>query len=121
MAVIESKRSLRPTQPKPQHAPRRPDPLRKTRLFDVLHNLNRGYGTVLVNLNNLELMNNLAKPGIFPLEALRKIRNRTEELRALSNQELLQVLAGREERDALRFGRLRARQEKLLTRVRSRQ
>jgi hypothetical protein len=43
---------------------------------------------------------------------LRDLRRGTEELRALANHNLLQTLAGREEQDALRFGRLRASQEK---------
>jgi hypothetical protein len=98
-------------QTKPQHANptpharRRPNPLATPQLYDVLNHLNRGYGTVLISLDNLELMNTATRPEVLPADCLRDLRNRTEELRALANRELLAVLAGHKERDAAHFGR----------------
>jgi hypothetical protein len=45
-------------------------------------------------------------------QTLRDLRSRTEELRALANHELLRIMTGREQQDALRFGQLRAQREK---------
>jgi hypothetical protein len=104
MAVLKAKRSNSLAQPKPQHdnptqpTRRRPNPLATPQLYDVLNNINRGYGTVLINLDNLELMNTATRPQVLPAECLRDLRNRTEELRALANRELLAVLTGREAR-----------------------
>jgi hypothetical protein len=67
-------------------------------LYDVLNNLNRGYGTVLISLDNLERINTATRPEVLPGECLRDLRNRTEELRALANRELLAVLAGHQAR-----------------------
>ena len=91
MAVLKAKRSNPLAQP---HARRRPNPLATPQIYDVLNNLNRGYGTVLVSLDNLELMNTATRPEVLPAECLRDLRNRTEELRALANRELLAVLTG---------------------------
>jgi hypothetical protein len=96
MAVPKVKRSNSLAQPKPTlPARRRPNPLATPQLYDVLNHLNRGYGTVLISLDNLELMNTATKPEVLPAECLRDLRNRTEELRALANRELLAVLTGR--------------------------
>src|SRR5258708_3939164 len=112
MATDKAKRS----NPLAQPARRRFNPQLKSQWFEILHHLNRGYGIALANLDRLERANsNKGKAGTFPRDCLRNIRNRTEELRALANHKLLQPLAGREERDALRFGRLRAQQEKPAT------
>jgi hypothetical protein len=93
MATNKAKRS----NPLAQHQPtrRRPNPLATPQLYDVLNNLNRGYGSVLISLDNLELMNTATRPQVLPVECLRDLRNRTEELRALANRELLAVLTGR--------------------------
>jgi hypothetical protein len=40
-------------------------------------------------------MNTATKPEVLPVECLHDLRNRTEELRALANRELLAVLTGR--------------------------
>src|SRR5258707_12639026 len=91
MAVLKAKRS----NPLAQHnARRRPNPLATPQLYDVLNNLNRGYGTVLISLDNLELMNTATRPEVLPAVCLRDLRNRMEELRAQANRELLAVLAG---------------------------
>jgi hypothetical protein len=79
------------------------DPHHKAELFDTLRQLNRGYGIALASLNRLD--NTKGKPGIFPREFLRNFRNRTEELRALANRDLLRCFAGREDQDAKRFGK----------------
>ncbi|MBZ5509319.1 MAG: hypothetical protein LAO78_28000 [Acidobacteriia bacterium] len=115
MAVHKAKRSnplaQHNAQPKPQHANpapqarRRPNPLATPQLYEILNQLNRGYGTVLISLDNLELMNTATRPEVLPADCLRDLRNRTEELRALANRELLAVLAGHKERDAAHFGR----------------
>ena len=91
MAVLKVKRSNPLAQ---SNVRRRPNPLASPQLYDVLNNLNRGYGTVLVSLDNLELMNTATRPEVLPAECLRDLRNRTEELRAQANRELLAVLTG---------------------------
>ena len=101
MAVHKVIRTTPPTQPQPNHK-RRNNPQYKAQLLDALQNLNRGYGIALGTLDRLE------KPAIFSRESLRNLRNRTEELQALVNHELLRTVAGREEKEAARFGRLRA-------------
>lgn len=107
MAVHKAKRSIPSAQLTTR---RRTHQQNKPQLFDTLHHLNRGYGIALINLARLE-------QGIFPHPSLRSLRNRTEELRASANHELLAALAGREQRDALRFGRLHARSAKPSTQV----
>lgn len=109
MATNKAKRSNSSAQP----ARHRPNPLLKVQLLDSLQHLNRGYGIALANLDRLERLHiNKRGPGIFSTACLRNIHNRTEELRASANHELLQMLAGREAQDAIRFARLRVRQEK---------
>jgi len=113
MAIDKAKRSNPLAQPNTR---RRPNPQLKAQLLDSLQHLNRGYGIALSNLNRLEhLDNKKGKPEIFPAACLRNIHNRTEELRAFANHALLQTLAGREGQEAIRFGRLRIRQEKRST------
>lgn len=110
MATNKAKRSIPLAQPNTR---RRPNPQLKAQLLDSLQHLNRGYGIALSNLDRLERLSNAkGKPVIFPAACLHKIQTRTEELRAFANHELLQTLAGKEEQDALRFARIRARQEK---------
>jgi hypothetical protein len=116
MAVHKAKRFNPLAQPQPKPARRRSNhpqihPQNKTQLFDVLHHLNRGYGIALINLDLLERTQN-RKPRLFPRDCLRNLRSRTEELRALANHELLGIMTGREQQDALRFGEQRARGEK---------
>jgi hypothetical protein len=106
MAVHKAIRSNGLTQLRPKHSGPKPerrngrskDPHLKAELFDTLRQLNRGYGIALAALVRLQ------RPGIFPGDCLRGYGDRTETLRALANRDLLQVLAGHEERDAKRFG-----------------
>ena len=117
MANDKAKRS----NPLAQPARRSPNPLLKVQLLDSLQHMNRGYGIALANLDRLERLHiNKRGPGIFSAACLRKIHNRTEELRASANHELLQTLAGREAQDASRFARRRVRQEKRSTTERNR-
>jgi len=84
----------------------REDPQRKSHLLETLRHLNRGFGVVLAAFDRLQKQDRLHRPGIFPQDCLRNYRNRTERLRALANRDLLQLIAGREDQDANRFGRL---------------
>jgi hypothetical protein len=112
MAASKSKRSVRkaqhPPQPRPQPQPERhPDPQLKSYLFDTLKHLNRGFGIALAAFDRLQKQDRWQKPAIFPASSLMDFRNRTEELRARANFELLHLFSGREEQDAEKFGRLR--------------
>jgi len=105
MAVHKAKRS----DPSAQHQRRRrrsnnsqTNPLPTPQLFDVLQNLNRGYGTALINLDNLQLINTANRTRIIPSDCLQNIRTQTEQLRALANRELLAVLAGSKHNDTRR-------------------
>jgi hypothetical protein len=95
MAVHKAKRSNPSAQP---HRRRRSNnsqtnPLPTPQLFDVLQNLNRGYGTALINLDNLQLINTANRTRIISSDCLQDIRRQTEQLRALANRELLAVLS----------------------------
>ncbi len=100
MAAPKAIRSNSSTQPQPQPKRRRPDPQLKAEIFDTLRQLNRGYGSALAALHRLQY-----NP-TFSRACLTSLHNRTEALRALANRDLLRMLTGREERDALRFGHL---------------
>jgi hypothetical protein len=106
MAVHKAKRS----NPSAQPARRRPNPQLKAELFDNLRQLNRGYGVALAAFHRLHY------PGIFPNDCLSSYRNRTEVLRALANRDLLRLFAGREDQEAVRFGRLCGQRAKPNTR-----
>jgi hypothetical protein len=116
MAVIQSKRSVPSAQParrrpnpQPQHSQthsQTKDPQLKSELFEAIRHLNRGFGVALSSLDSLQRKDRLQTPGIFPPDFLLAYRNRTEALRALANRDLLRILAGREEQEAERFGRL---------------
>ncbi|MGZ6423713.1 MAG: hypothetical protein ACXWSR_22490 [Bdellovibrionota bacterium] len=110
MATDKAKRS----NPLAQRARRRSNPQLsnpqlKAQLPETLHHLNRGYGIALANLERLDRFHGRQ---IFESESLKNFRNRTEELRVLANRELLQSLAGREAKEAMRFGRLYGKQER---------
>jgi hypothetical protein len=113
MAASKSKRSVHPAQlqakPQAQLQPqtqRLPDPHLKSQLFETLKHLNRGFGVALVAFDRLQ---KLDRRRIFPVSCLLDYRNRTEELRARANFELLHLFSGREEQEAEKFGRLRSR------------
>jgi hypothetical protein len=121
MAVPKAIRSNPLAQPMRQHtkqtdrpAPQRKDPQAtnpqlKSQLLETLRHLNRGFGVALAAFDRLQRQDRLHKPGIFPQECLHDYRNRTEELRALANRDLLRLFAGREDQDAAHFLRLRGK------------
>jgi hypothetical protein len=78
------------------------DPQLKSELFEALRHLNRGFGVALSSLSCLQRKDR--QPGIFPRDLLHSYRNRTEELRAPANRDLLRLIAGNEEQEAERFG-----------------
>lgn len=100
MAVHKAIRSNPPAQPKRPS----PDYQLKAELFDALRHLNRGYGVALAAFDRLETKDRLHVPRAFSTAFLHDYRNRTEALRAQANRDLLRLLAGREEREAERFG-----------------
>ena len=106
MAVHKAIRSNPPAQPQPK--PERPslNHQLKAEFFEALRHLNRGYGVALSSLDRLDAKDHLHTPRVFPAGFLANYRNRTENLRALANRDLLRFLAGREEQEAERFGRL---------------
>ena len=121
MAVPKAIRSNPLAQPQRQHTkhtghpdqqrkdPQATDPQLKSQLLETLRHLNRGFGVALAAFDRLQRQDRLHKPGIFPQECLHDYRNRTEELRALANRDLLRLFAGREDQDAARFVRLRGK------------
>ena len=118
MAVPKGIRSNPLAQPQRQHTKhsdqqtkdtQATDPQLKSQLLETLRHLNRGFGVALAAFDRLQRQDRLHKPGIFPQECLHDYRNRTEELRALANRDLLRLFAGREDQDAARFVRLRGK------------
>jgi hypothetical protein len=112
MAVHKATRSKSSAQPQPKPARPCPDPQLKSKLFETLRHLNRGYGVALAAFDRLQRQDRLQKPAIFPHECLLDYRDRTEALRALANRDLLRFFAGREEQEALRFERRDAQQKR---------
>ena len=102
MAVHKAIRSNPVAQPERRPDLHFKDPQLKSELFEALRHLNRGYGVALSSLACLQRKDRL--PGIFPRDLLLSYRNRTEELRALANRDLLRLIAGNEEQEAERFG-----------------
>lgn len=112
MAVHKAIRSNPPAQPKAQQPARRPDHQLKAEVFEALRHLNRGYGVALAAFDKLEMKDRRHPRQAFSAVFLRDYRNRTEALRAEANRDLLLRLAGREEREAGSFGRLRGQPSK---------
>ncbi|MBZ5506877.1 MAG: hypothetical protein LAO78_15585 [Acidobacteriia bacterium] len=108
MAVHKATRSNPPA----QSTHHRPDHQLKAEIFETLRHLNRGYGVALAALDRLETKDRQHAPRAFVSGFLLNYRNRTEALRALANRDLLRLLAGREEREAERFGHLCVAPEK---------
>jgi hypothetical protein len=105
MAVRKATRSNPPAQHQPKHQ-------LKADLFEALRHLNRGYGVALAAFDRLEVRDRQHPRRAFTAAFLQDYRNRTEALRAQANKDLLRLLAGREEHEAERFGRLSAASEK---------
>jgi len=96
MANKQVKRSIPLAQPKRQHL----DYRRKSRLYESVYDLNRGFLIVLETLERLE------RKAFFRRDYLRAFRNIAEELLARANNELTATLRDHEQRDAAHFGRL---------------
>ena len=103
MAVHKVIRSNPDLQPKDLHPK---DPQLKSELLEAIRHLNRGFGVALSSFDSLQRKERRHHPGIFPRDLLLSYRNRTEELRAVVNHELLRLMAGNEEQEAERFGLL---------------
>ncbi len=104
MAKTRTKNSNRPTHSAfPQNAP-------KAQAYEALATLNRDFEQVLGDLDRLGAQR------LFPHRWQRKFlkawRATLEETRAWANFEVVEVLHQREEREWLRFSRLRQRAEK---------
>jgi hypothetical protein len=108
MAVRKATRSISAAQPRPE----RPDHQLKAEVFETLRHLNRGYGVALAAFDRLESKDRLPGRRVFPGDVLNDYRYRTETLRAEANRDLLRLISGHEDNDALRLGRLRAQREK---------
>jgi hypothetical protein len=106
MAVHKATRSNPAAQPQRRPDLHPKDPQLKSEFFEALRHLNRGFGVALSSLDNLQRKDRYHQPGIFPRDLLLSYRNRTEELRALANRDLLRLIAGNEEQEAERFGLL---------------
>ena len=115
MAVRKAIRSNLQAQPQVQQPkPERPRPNHqlKAEIFNVLERLNRGYGIALAAFDRLQHKDRLPGPRMFSAACLNEYRNRTEGLRADANRELLRLIAGHEDNEAERLGRLQARRER---------
>src|SRR5437763_6395352 len=96
MANTRVKRSTRTAQPKRQ----RLDYRRKSRLYESVYDLNRGFLIVL------EVFERLERKAFFRRDYLRAFRNMADELLAKANHELTATLRDCEQHEAARFGRL---------------
>src|ERR1051326_5462363 len=102
MATKEIKRSTLLAQPTRQ----RLNPHLKTRVYELVFRLNRGFSITLANLAELE------QSGLFRRDYLRAYRNLAEELRAGTNRLLTGKLRHHEEQEWARFGRLKVKWER---------
>lgn len=102
MATKEIKRSTLLAQP----ARQRLNPHLKTRVYELVFRLNRGFSITLANLEELE------QSGLFRRDYLRAYRNLAEELRAGANRLLTGKLRDHEEQEWARFGRLKVKWER---------
>lgn len=98
MATNKAKRSIPAAQ---THLRRRLNLRQKSRAYDSLHDLHRGFIITQASLERLERMN------IVPQTQLRPCRHMAEELQALTNSALLAVLRDTEEHDASHYEKLR--------------
>ncbi len=69
----------------------------KTRVYESLYALNRGFEITLLSLERLEHL------GMFRLEHLNAFKVALEHTRAEANEELVQTLQGYEEEESARF------------------
>jgi hypothetical protein len=78
----------------------------KTRVYESLYALNRGFEITLLSLERLERL------GMFRLEHLNAFKVSLEHTRAQANEELIQTLQGYEEEEAARFNSMEREWEK---------
>ena len=87
----------------------------KAEIFEILHNLNRGYGIALAALDRLEIKDRCrAKAGprlknglrIFTATCLGEFHARTKSLQAEANRDLLRLMATHEDQYTERVGRV---------------
>jgi hypothetical protein len=110
MAVHKVTRSNSHAQPKPQQAKTEPSYSNhqfKAEIFEILRNLNRGFGIALAALDRLEVKDHararhLRRSGlrIFTPVCLGEYRNRTEALQAEANRDLARLIAAHENQKA---------------------
>ncbi len=78
----------------------------KTRVYESLYALNRGFEITLLSLERLERL------GMFRLEHLNAFKVSLEHTRAQANEELIQTLQGYEEEESARFDSMEREWEK---------
>jgi hypothetical protein len=84
-----------------QSGGRRLNPHTKTRLYEAVYDLNRGFALTL------EVFNRLERLGLCRPDHIKGYRNMAEEVRALTNYQAAAMLRDREERESAVYGRLR--------------
>jgi hypothetical protein len=105
MATKDVKRSIRAAQPER----RRSNPQLKIRAYETLYRLNRAFNITNFNFGRLEELDIFSSDD---LRALRAYRSTCEEIRALTNADLLLLLESQEQEDAVHFQNLRLKWEK---------
>jgi ribosomal protein L13E len=83
-----------------------PNPPSKTRVYESLYRLNRGFEISLLSLEQLEQL------GIFEVEDLRALKIALEHTRAQANEELTEALQQYESEQAIRFDQMEREREK---------
>jgi len=105
---------VQPKRQNPKNSPRAgfPKDVPKLLVYEALAALNRDFEQVLLDLERLGAL------GVFPdrrqRQFLKACRATLEETRAWANFELVEILHEREEREWVRFARLRRRAEKII-------
>src|SRR5262249_2803884 len=84
----------------------------KAEIFEILRNLNRGFGVALAALDRLEIKDHArarhlrrSNLRIFTAVCLGDYRSQTEALQAEANRDLLRLMAAQEDQNAGRFDR----------------
>jgi len=78
----------------------------KLRVYEALHNLNRGFEATLLSLEQLERL------GMFRLENLNAFKVTLEHTRAEANEELIHTLHDYEQEESARFDQMKHEWEK---------
>src|SRR5215813_5203684 len=103
--VIRSKSPAQPQAPCSNHQ-------FKAEIFEILRNLNRGFGIALAALDRLEVKDHArakhlrrSSLRIFTAVCLGDYRGQTEALQAEANRDLLRLMAAHEDQNFVRFSR----------------